>query len=164
MLSTNSQHCLMLHVASVCTPCCMFLDVVACCCAKFETGQLPTFLFFRDRRSVAQQCWIHLHSSSNIVGATKLITHGLQRLMGCILPTMHCRSQQCWELLHPLAHHCQHGRNNSQHCWRNNGGSYCVLLHAALGLQSREHLLKVLVTRVLVPVLSDSAVQLMWRA
>ena len=29
----------MLHVASVCTPCCMLLDVPACCCAKFETGQ-----------------------------------------------------------------------------------------------------------------------------
>ena len=28
-----------LHVASVCTPCCMLLDVVACWCAKFETGQ-----------------------------------------------------------------------------------------------------------------------------
>ena len=47
------------------------LHVVACCCAKFETGQqLPTFLLFRDRRSVAQQCWIRLHGSSNIVGAT----------------------------------------------------------------------------------------------
>ena len=32
--------------------------------------QLPTFLSFRDRRSVAQQCWIRLHSSSNIVGST----------------------------------------------------------------------------------------------
>ena len=21
---------------------------------------------------------------------------------------MHCRSQHCWELLHPFAHHCQH--------------------------------------------------------
>ena len=29
----------MLHVASVCTPCCILLDVVACCCSKFETGQ-----------------------------------------------------------------------------------------------------------------------------
>ena len=29
----------MLHVASVCTLCCMLLDVVTCCCAKFETGQ-----------------------------------------------------------------------------------------------------------------------------
>ena len=62
LLANNSQHCWMLHVASVCTPCCMLLDVVACCCAKFEpvklfSQQLPTFLLFRDRRSVAQQCW-----------------------------------------------------------------------------------------------------------
>ena len=28
--------------------------------------QHPTFLLFRDRGSVAQQCWIRLHSSSNI--------------------------------------------------------------------------------------------------
>ena len=44
----------MLHVASVCTPCCMSLDVLACCCAKFEICQTfqPTTL--------------------NIVGATKL--------------------------------------------------------------------------------------------
>ena len=39
LLTKNSQHCWMLHVASVCSPCCMLLDVVACCCAKFETGQ-----------------------------------------------------------------------------------------------------------------------------
>ena len=32
--------------------------------------------------------------------------------MGCILPTMHRRSQHCCELLHPFAHHCQHARNN----------------------------------------------------
>jgi len=44
--------------------------------------------------------------------------------MGCILPTMHCRSQHCWELLHPFAHHCQHARNNSENCWRNNVESY----------------------------------------
>ena len=45
-----------------------------CCCAKFETSQnlsqqLPTFLLFRDRWSVVQQCWIHFYSSSNILGA-----------------------------------------------------------------------------------------------
>ena len=39
LLANNSQHCWMLHVASFCTPCWMLLDVVACCCAKFETGQ-----------------------------------------------------------------------------------------------------------------------------
>ena len=39
LANKDSQQCWMLHVASVCTPCCMLLDVVACCCAKFETGQ-----------------------------------------------------------------------------------------------------------------------------
>ena len=105
--ANDSQHCGMLHVASVCTPCFRLLDVVACCCAKFEAGQLfsqrlPIFRFCCW--SVAQQCWIRL------LGPRTLITHGLQRLMGCILPTMHCRSQHCWELLHPFAHHCQHAR------------------------------------------------------
>ena len=65
-----------------------------------------------------------------LLGPRTFMTHGLQRLMGCILPTMHCRSQHCWELLHPFTHHCQHARNNSQHCWRNNVGSCCVRLHA----------------------------------
>ena len=35
---------------------------------KLFSQQLSTFLLFRDRRSVAQQCWIRLHSSPNIVG------------------------------------------------------------------------------------------------
>ena len=48
-----------------------------------------------------------------LLGSHRHITHGLQRLMGCILPMMHCRSQHCWELLHPFAHHCQHGCSNS---------------------------------------------------
>ena len=75
LLANNSQHCWMLHVASVCTrsACCwMLLRVVAQSLkpVKLFSQQLPTFLLFRDRRSVAQQCWIRLHSSSNIVGAT----------------------------------------------------------------------------------------------
>ena len=39
---------------------------------KFLSEQLPTFLLFCDRRSVAQQCWIRLQTSSNIncAGAT----------------------------------------------------------------------------------------------
>ena len=37
---------------------------------KIFSQQLPTLLLFRDRRRVAQQCWIRLHSSSNIVKAT----------------------------------------------------------------------------------------------
>ena len=51
-----------------------FAQVVGCCCVfvvqSLFSQQLPAFLLFRDRRSVAQQCWIRLHSSSNIVGAT----------------------------------------------------------------------------------------------
>ena len=53
-------------------------------------------------------------------------------------PTMHCRSQHCWELLHPFAHLCQHARNNSQHCWRNNVGICCARLHTALERYSSE--------------------------
>ena len=33
---------------------------------KVLSQQLPTFLFFCDRRSVAQQCWIRLQTCSNI--------------------------------------------------------------------------------------------------
>ena len=98
--------------------CWMLLHVVAQSLkpVKLFSQQLPTFLLFPDRRSVAQQCWIRLHSSSNVVGPRTLITHCLQRLMSSILPTMHCKSQHCWKLLHPFAHHCNHARNNSQHC------------------------------------------------
>ena len=51
--------------------CWMLLRVVAQSLKPVKpfSQQLPTFLLFRDRRSVAQQCWIRLHSSSNIVGA-----------------------------------------------------------------------------------------------
>ena len=59
-----------------------FAHPVACCWillrvvaqnlkpVQLFSQQLLTFLLFRDRRSVAQQCWIRLHTSSNIVGAT----------------------------------------------------------------------------------------------
>ena len=120
LLANYSRHCWMLHVASVCTTCCLLLDVVACCCAKFKTGQTfqpttPNISFVPCRRSDVS--WIRLHALPTLLEPRTLITHGLQRLMGCILPTMHCRSQHCWELLHPFADHCQHARNNSQHCW-----------------------------------------------
>ena len=40
LLAINSEHCCMLHVLSVCLPCCMLLCVAGSCCAKFETGQM----------------------------------------------------------------------------------------------------------------------------
>ena len=68
----------MLHVASVSTPCCMLLDVVVCCCVKFETGQTfqPTtpnisFVPWSPKRSATmldsfaplfQHCWGHARS------------------------------------------------------------------------------------------------------
>ena len=143
----------------VCTLCCMWLVVVAQS-FKLVSGQtlsqrLPTFLLFRDRRSVAQPCWIRLLSSSNIVGATHVHyrwfpkTYGLYpspdalqvpTLLGVVaavctplptptrqLPTL--LAQHCWESLHPFAHHCQHQRDNSQHCWPNIVGSCCIRLH-----------------------------------
>ena len=111
--------------------CWMLLRVVAQSLkpVKLFCQLLPTFLLFRDRRSVAQHCWTRLHSSSYIVGATHAhnawITkaYGLYsshdalqvpNLLGVVasfctplpthmqqLPTL--LAQQCWELLRPFA-------------------------------------------------------------
>ena len=58
-LADNSQHCWMLHIGSVCTPCCIFLDIVVFCCANFETCQ--TF-------STLQTGATLLANKSNVVG------------------------------------------------------------------------------------------------
>ena len=113
------------------TCCWMLLRVVAQSLkpVKLFSQQLPTFLLFRDRRSVAQRRWIRLHSSSNIIGArhahyawfTKTCVlypshDALQvpTLLGVVasvctplltltqqLPTL--LAQQCWDLLRPFA-------------------------------------------------------------
>ena len=78
LLANNSQHRWMLHVASVCKPCCMLLDVVACCCAKFETSQnfsannsqhfvVPWSLkrsatILDPFAQLFQHCWGHAHA------------------------------------------------------------------------------------------------------
>ena len=104
--------------------CWMLLRVVAQSLkpVKLFSQQLPTFLSFCDRRSVAQQCWVRLHTgSSNIVGATHTHyvwitkTYGLYsshdalqvpNLLGVVasvympLPT---RTQQLPTLLRPFA-------------------------------------------------------------
>ena len=69
----NIVGCYMLRPFAHPVACCwMLLRVVAQSLksVKLFSQQLPTFLLFRDRRSVAQQCWIRLHRSSNIFGAT----------------------------------------------------------------------------------------------
>ena len=121
----------MLYVASVCTPCWMLQRVVAQSLqrVKLFSQQLLTFLLFPDRQTIAQQCWIRLHSSSNIVGVTHAHyawftkTYGLYpshdalqvpTLLGVVasvctpLPTSTQQiptllAQQCWELLPSFA-------------------------------------------------------------
>ena len=74
LLANNTQHYWMLHVASVCTPCCMLLGVVEQNLkpVKRLTQQLPAFLWFRDHRSVVQQRWIRFYSPANMVRATRV--------------------------------------------------------------------------------------------
>ena len=129
----------MLHFASVCTPCCMLLDLVCLLLSKvwnrsnFSANNSQHFFCSVIAEALRNNVGSVCTALPTLLGPLTLITHGLQRLMGCILPTMHRRSQHCWELLHPFAHHCQHARTNSQHCWRNNVGSCCFRLHAAWG-------------------------------
>ena len=136
LFATSSQHCWMLHVASVCAPCCMLLRKVWNW-SNFSANNSQRFfcsmIAEAKRNNVGSVCT----ALPTLLGPCMLIMHGLQRLMGCILSTMHCRSQTCWELLHPSAHHCQHACNNSQHCWTNNVGSCCAPLNAALGIAQR---------------------------
>ena len=71
---------------------------------KVLTQQLQTFLLFCDGPSVAQQCWIHFHSSSNIVGATHAHWTWSSKSYGWypLHDTLHAQT-----LLHQLVHHCQ---------------------------------------------------------
>ena len=92
------------------------VDVETC---QILSQQLPTFLLFLDRRSVAQQCWIRLHSSSKIVGAmhahytwfTKayelFFSHDALPTRTQQVPTL--LAQQCWELLRLFAHSLRWG-------------------------------------------------------
>ena len=63
MFSNNSQHCWMLHVASVCTPCCILLDVVA-------QSLKPIILLAPCKRT--QHCWL---TTLNIVGSCCVRLH-----------------------------------------------------------------------------------------
>ena len=102
----NIVGCYMLRPFACCW---MLLRVVAQSLkpVKLFSQQLPTFLLFRDRRSVAQQCWIRLHSSSNIVGATHAHYACFTKTYGLYSSHNALRVPASWELLHPFAHHCQ---------------------------------------------------------
>ena len=122
-------------------PFCMLLWVVAQSLkpVKLSSQQLPTFLLFRDRRRVAQQWWIRLHSSSNIVGATHahytwspesyelypshdaLQVPTLLGVFGSVCTPMPTRTQQLPTLLVCCCIRLQTTANTDattpQHCW-----------------------------------------------
>ena len=119
----------------------LFAHPVACCWmllrvvaqslrpVKLFSQQLPTFLLFRDHRSVAHQRWIRLHRSSNVFGAAHVHfawftkTYGLYpsldalqvltllEVVASVCTPLPTRSQQlptllaqkCWKLLRPFA-------------------------------------------------------------
>ena len=121
--------CICLHI---------LLRVVGSCCAKFQTGQTSkpatpniSFVPWSQKRSERNNVGSNCTALPTLLGPRLRITRDLQSLLGCILPMMHCRSQRCWELLHPFADHCQHGRNNSQQCCEVVVGSCCLRLHVA---------------------------------
>ena len=90
---------------------------------KLFSQQLPTLLLFRDRRSLAQQCWIRLHSSSNIVGATH--AHYTWFTKTYRLYPSH-DALQVPTLLGVVASVCTPLPTRTQQLWRNNVGSCCM--------------------------------------
>ena len=83
----------MFHAASICTPfafCCVLLGVGAQSLKPVEllNKQFQTFLLFCDRREGGSTM---LDSFAQLFQHPRThITRGLQSLLGCILPTMHC--------------------------------------------------------------------------
>ena len=116
-----------------------FAHPVACCWmllrivsqglkpVKLFSQQLPTFLLLRDRRSVAQQCWIRLHSSSNTVGATHAYCAWMEDLWGVFFPRCTAGPNivgSCCIRLQTTA--------NTHATTPNNVGRCCARLHVAL--------------------------------
>ena len=158
LLATNSQPCWMLHVASVCTPCCVLLGVVAqslkpvkllATCKR--TQQLPTMLrpFARgfklraNGRNNSQHCWELLFTcwkscanGSNIV-ALRFGDHGTKEMWGVV-------GWKVWPVSNFAQQHATASNNmqqgvqtdatcNIQQCWEllvNNVASVCTGLYS----------------------------------
>ena len=110
----NVKCCVRLHT---------LLNVIAGSrCAKFETSQLPKFLLLRNRRRVAQQCWVRLHRYSDIAGATHAhytwsshdalqvpillgaVAHFCTPLLTRTQQLSTLLAQQCWQFKKSLCH------------------------------------------------------------
>ena len=126
-MANNSQHRWIL-------PCCVRLHTLLLVAAYCWELLHPFAHHHQHGHNDSQHCWptnvgsccSSLHTTtntdtttSNIVGPPML---GVAVSVCTPLPTRTQRlptllAHQCWELLHPFAHHYQHGHNNSQHCW-----------------------------------------------
>ena len=139
LLANNSQHCWMLCVVSICTPCCMLLCIVRSCCAKFETSQTyePTtpnisFVPWTPKRCakmldlcarVLQHCWGHAYSLHTVSKAVWVVS-----FPGCNAGPNIVGS---WCIcLHTTAS-TYAMTSNIVHYWPNKVGSCCVRLHIA---------------------------------
>ena len=101
---------------------------------KLFSQKPPTFLLFRNRRSGAQQCWIRLHSSCNIVGAAHANYAWFTKTHRGKYPSHD--ALQVPTLLGVVASVCTPLPTRTQQLptlfRRNNVGICCVRLHAAL--------------------------------
>ena len=138
MMHYRSQHCweLLQPYAHLCQyernnsqQC--WADIVGICCNRTHTTANTN----ATTPSIVGSWCIRMHTTdstnattSSIVGPTLLgvgasvctpLTARTQQLPALL-------GQHCWELLHRYAQHCQHGRNNSQQCWAEIVGSYCM--------------------------------------
>ena len=109
LLASNSQHCWMLHVASICTPFCMLLRVVGSCCAKLETGQ--TFDTIPPNNSLVP--WSPKRSATTLDAFAQLFQHcrGRIRALQMVFKIL-------WVISFPRCPACPSGV-----------GSCCICLH-----------------------------------
>ena len=109
-LVNNSQHCLMLHVASVCTPCCMLLGVAA-------QSLTPVKLFQPTTPNISFVPWSPKRSATMLETVAQLF----QQCWGHARHYTWSPYKVLWIVSFPL---CTAGPNNV--------GSCCVRLHVAL--------------------------------
>ena len=117
LLANNCQHCWMLHVESVCTPCCMLLSVVGSCCAKFDTGQKFSHVQ-TDATLLAnnsQHCWM-LHVESVCTPCCMLLS-----VVGSC-----CAKFDTGQKFSHVQTDATLLANNSQHCWMLHVESVCT--------------------------------------
>ena len=103
--------CVRLHILlHVVTCCCIMLGVVAQSLKPVKRWSkqllLPTFHLLRDHRSVAQHNGSICTARQTLLGPRTRVQYGLQSIMGCILPTMHCTGKivgSCCIRLHNTA-------------------------------------------------------------